>query len=203
MVVHIRNKKHFTGQRIIKQSCRITDVFCISTNNKTFILKQNDHISITGNCVYGAGPQKLMDVLNVSLDFATKLHTTYWKRNKAVKDVSANVITKLVNGNMWLYNPVSTFWYPLRYEKDIFSGLNQSTGVYCFDRNIAEVRKRGVKMSFQYHDEWMACFDRREITEEQVKQIIKESIDTVNENLKLNVPLGSSADFGLNYAQIH
>ena len=154
-------------------------------------------------CVYGAGPPKLMDVLNVPLDFATKLHTTYWKRNKAVKDVSANVITKLVNGNMWLYNPVSTFWYPLRYEKDIFSGLNQSTGVYCFDRNIAEVRKRGVKMSFQYHDEWMACFDRREITEEQVKQIIKESIEAVNENLKLNVPLGSSADFGLNYAQIH
>ena len=51
--------------------------------------------------------------------------------------------------------------------------------------------------------EWMACFDRREITEEQVNQIIKESIEAVNENLKLNVPLGSSADFGSNYAQIH
>lgn len=154
-------------------------------------------------CVYGAGPPKLMDVLNVSMDFATKLHTTYWKRNKAVKQVAASVITKTVDGNMWLYNPVSTFWYPLRYEKDIFSGLNQSTGVYCFDRYLAEVRKRNVKISLQYHDEWMGCFDRRVITEESVKKIIEESINIVNNNLRLNVPIGSSADFGLNYAQIH
>ena len=155
------------------------------------------------SCVYGAGPPKIAETTGMSLKEAEVLHSAYWERNKAVKLVSSCTIIKTINGNMWLYNPVSTFWYPLRYEKDIFSGLNQSTGVYCFDRNIAEVRKRGVKMSFQYHDEWMACFDRREITEEQIKQIIKESIDTVNENLKLNVPLGSSADFGSNYAQIH
>lgn len=153
--------------------------------------------------IYGAGPPKIAETLKVSLDFATKLHTAYWKRNKAVKQVSASVITKTVNGNMWLYNPVSTFWYPLRYEKDIFSGLNQSTGVYCFDRYLMEIRKRGIKISFQYHDEWMACFDRRERTENDVRNVIEESINIVNNNLKLNVPLGSSADFGLNYAQIH
>ena len=51
--------------------------------------------------------------------------------------------------------------------------------------------------------EWMACFDRRERTENDVRNIIEESINIVNNNLKLNVPLGSSADFGLNYAQIH
>jgi hypothetical protein len=33
---------------------------------------------------------------------------------------------------MWLYNPVSKFWYSAIY-KDIFSTLNQGTGVYCFD----------------------------------------------------------------------
>ena len=139
----------------------------------------------------------------MELDFATKLHTTYWKRNKAVKQVSASVITKTVNGNMWLYNPVSTLWYPLRYEKDIFSGLNQSTGVYCFDRYLAEVRKRGVKISLQYHDEFMSCFNRNETTEEEVRDIVKESINTVNQSLKLNVPLGSSADFGTKYSEIH
>ena len=104
---------------------------------------------------------------------------------------------------MWLYNPVSTFWYPLRYEKDIFSGLNQSTGVYCFDRYLMGIRKRGIKISFQYHDEWMACFNKKEITEDDVRNIIEESINIVNNNLKLNVPLGSSVDFGNNYAEIH
>ena len=153
--------------------------------------------------IYGAGPSKIAETLGVSLDFATKLHTAYWKRNKSVKQVSANVITKNVDGSIWLYNPVSTFWYPLRYEKDIFSGLNQSTGVYCFDRYLMEVRKRGVKISFQYHDEWMAIFSRNEFTEDDIRNIIDESIRIVNSSLNLNVPLGSSADFGLNYSQIH
>ena len=153
--------------------------------------------------IYGAGPPKIAETLGVSLDFATKLHTAYWKRNKAVKQVSASVITKTINGNMWLYNPVSTFWYPLRYEKDIFSGLNQSTGVYCFDKYLMEIRRKGIKVSYQYHDELMVCSDRRERTEDDVRNIIEESINIVNNNLKLNVPLGSSVDFGNNYAEIH
>ena len=102
--------------------------------------------------LYGAGPPGIALATGMPLQQAQKLHKAYWKRNKSVKQVSANVITKNVDGSIWLYNPVSTFWYPLRYEKDIFSGLNQSTGVYCFDRYLMEVRKRGVKISFQYHD---------------------------------------------------
>ena len=168
-------------------------------------IKEKRFLAKTTNfsCLYGAGPPKIADTTGMSLKEAELLHTAYWKRNKAVKQVSASVITKVVNENMWLYNPVSTFWYPLRYEKDIFSGLNQSTGVYCFDRYLMEIRKRDIKISFQYQDEWMACFDRRERTENDVRNVIEESINIVNNNLKLNVPLGSSADFGLNYAQIH
>ena len=49
----------------------------------------------------------------------------------------------------------------------------------------------------------MACFNKKEITEDDVRNIIEESINIVNNNLKLNVPLGSSVDFGNNYAEIH
>ena len=51
--------------------------------------------------------------------------------------------------------------------------------------------------------EWMAIFSRNEFTEDDIRNIIDESIRIVNSNLNLNVPLGSSADFGLNYSQIH
>ena len=169
-----------------------------SITEKRYLAKR-----VNFSCVYGAGPPKIAETTGMSLKEAEVLHTAYWKRNKSVKQVSANVITKNVDGSIWLYNPVSTFWYPLRYEKDIFSGLNQSTGVYCFDRYLMEVRKRGVKISFQYHDEWMAIFSRNEFTEDDIRNIIDESIRIVNSNLNLNVPLGSSADFGLNYSQIH
>ena len=51
--------------------------------------------------------------------------------------------------------------------------------------------------------EWMAIFSRNEFTEDDIRNIIDESIRIVNSNLNLTVTLGSSADFGLNYSQIH
>ena len=152
-------------------------------------------------CVYGAGPPKISRTTGMSLDRATLLHTIYWKRNKAVKQVSANVITKVVAGTTFLFNPVSKLWYILRVVKDSFSVLNQSTGVYCFDSCIREYRARGIKISLQYHDEVM--FLLKKIEQEDVKEKIIVSVAEVNGKVKLNVPLGCSIDFGMNYSLIH
>lgn len=82
--------------------------------------------------VYGAGAPKIALTAGMPLTQAQKLHTTYWNRNKAVKQVAASTVTKTTHfkgeQQMWLYNPVSRFWYSLRYEKDKFSTLNQGTG---------------------------------------------------------------------------
>lgn len=151
--------------------------------------------------VYGAGPPKLAKTLNSSLEFAKNLHSTYWKRNKAVKQVAANVITKRVNGQLWLFNPISKFWYSLRVEKDIFSVLNQGTGSYVEDRWIFHMRKKGIKMILQYHDE-VATYLKKE-DKELYRQYITQSMEEVNQELKLNVPITVSIDFGLRYSEIH
>src|SRR5690606_4473867 len=104
-------------------------------------------------------------------------------------------------GQMWLYNPISQFWYSLRAEKDKFSTLNQGTGVYCFDTWVSYSRKRGIIISLQYHDEIMFYFDKNK--KEEVKNILQEAIKEVNNTLKLNVELGISVDFGPNYAEVH
>ena len=82
--------------------------------------------------IYGASPAKLAETTGLTLPFAKKLHQTYWNRNQSVKLVAKHSIRKttMFNGEeqMWLYNLVSKFWYSLRYEKDIFSTLNQGTG---------------------------------------------------------------------------
>ena len=38
--------------------------------------------------VYGAGPAKIAETLKKPLEFAEKLHATYWERNKAVKQIA-------------------------------------------------------------------------------------------------------------------
>ena len=75
------------------------------------------------------------------------------------------------------------------------------TGVYCFDTHIRNVRKQGIKISLQYHDEIGFTFLKTE--QQQVKDKLNKAIAITNEVLKLNVPLGISIDIGNNYAESH
>lgn len=166
-------------------------------------IKEKRFLSKTVNfsCLYGAGPQKIAKSTGMSLANAKVLHAAYWKRNNAVKLVAANITIKNVDNQLWAFNPVSRFWYVLRTEKDIFSVINQSTGVYCFDCYLRGCRKRGIKVSLQYHDEQAFILKKGE--EDRIRQIISESIKDVNDEVKLNVPLGCSVDFGKSYNLIH
>jgi len=151
--------------------------------------------------IYGAGPAKIALTTGMSLEEATLLHKIYWERNKSVKQITNDVVFKEVRKQMWLYNPVSTFWYSLRQPKDRFSTLNQGTGVYCFDTHIKNVRAQGIKISLQYHDEIGFSFLKTE--EQQVKDKLNKAIKLTNKALNLNVSLGISIDIGKNYAEAH
>ncbi len=55
MHVSIANKGHVTGQKLQKTYVGKKKVFCIRTENKSFVMRQGNCITITGNCLYGAG----------------------------------------------------------------------------------------------------------------------------------------------------
>jgi DNA polymerase I-like protein with 3'-5' exonuclease and polymerase domains len=147
------------------------------------------------------GKDKLARETGLSVSDAKKLIEAYWKRNWAVKQLSEDTITKKVNGELWLFNPVSRFWYSLRNEKDIFSTLNQGTGVYCFDTWIRVVRKKRSQLTAQFHDEIVSAIKKGKET--LYEKILKDSIKEVNELLKLNVNLDVDVQFGQTYAEIH
>ena len=54
---------------------------------------------------------------------------------------------------------------------------------------------------FQYHDE--IAFHLKETEQEIVRNKLLKAIEKVNDNVKLNVPLGISVDFGKKYSDIH
>lgn len=164
-------------------------------------VKRGEAKKVNFSGIYGAGAAKIALAAKIPFKKAKLLHKIYWIRNKAVKHVSNSCITKVVNNQMWLYNPVSRFWYSLRAEKDKFSTLNQGTGVYCFDTWTRYNRQAGIKMCGQFHDE--LAFPVLKGNEENVRNILSNSIRLTNEELRLNVELGISIDFGDNYAEIH
>ena len=81
-------------------------------------------------------------------------------------------------------NPVSGFWHSLRYEKDVFSTLNQSTGAYCFDKWVAYYRTRRPNIIGQFHDESINLV--KEGDQNAPRAILKWGMENVNQHLKLN-----------------
>ena len=157
--------------------------------------------TVNFSATYGAGVSKIALTANIPLKEAKLLHSIYWKRNSAVKKTAENANVKEIRGKKWLYNPVSGFWYSLRAEKDRFSTLNQSSGVFCFDMYILAARKKGIKISLQMHDEIL--FNLYEKDKDAVSKLLKDCITEVNEKVKLNVPLNISMDYGHSYADCH
>jgi hypothetical protein len=153
------------------------------------------------SAVYGIGPPKLARALDTSVGQAKALLEAYWDRNWAVKEIAKEQCVRTIGDQLWLYNPVSGFWISLRYEKDIFSSLNQSTGVYVFDKWLALCKKLGLQVIMQYHDEHLSLVTPGD--EQQHENKIKEAIDILNKDIKLNVPIDADSKFGFTYASVH
>lgn len=153
------------------------------------------------SAIYGIGGSRLARDIDVPRKEADGLLEAYWKRNWSIKRVSETQKVKIVCNTMWLLNPVSGFWISLRAEKDIFSSLNQSTGVYCFDTWLYYSRSLGLPVAAQFHDEQLAPVKIG--NEGFAKGILKDAIDYTNKKLKLNVPLGVDVQFGKNYGEVH
>jgi hypothetical protein len=176
----------------------------IDQHNKTGSLKSlRKNYKVTNySATYGIKPLGLSRRGGFSVAEAEKLLTAFWERNWALEAIAKKTKTKKTrDGKMWLYNPVSRFWYSLRHDKDKFSTLNQSTGVYCFDTWLGYCVKGGLDDIGQFHDE--SIFLVKKGDEPETVRVIEESMRKTNEKLKLNVTLSTSPEFGDNYSEVH
>ena len=153
------------------------------------------------SATYGVGAPKLARETGMSKGEAKTLLAAFWSRNWAIEKVASTVHVREVMDGMWLLNPVSGFWHSLRSDKDRFSTLNQSTGVFCFDTWVAICRKNGIKAVGQFHDEIIALVKKGD--EGKVENLMHEAAIMLNDKVKLNVPLGTDVQFGNTYADIH
>ena len=174
--------KHNSGERSLKE------------------LRKNYKV-VNYSATYGIGAAALSRGTGMSKKASQTLLDAFWSRNKAIETVAKAAKTKEVMEGMWLLNPVSGFWHSLRSEKDRFSTLNQSTGVFCFDTWVRLCRDEGIKCVGQFHDEVIALV--RKGDEGRTESVMHDAAIKLNQKVKLNVPLGTDVQFGNTYADIH
>ena len=73
--------------------------------------------------------------------------------------------------------------------------------VFVFDNWVRELRKLKLVITLQYHDE-IFKYTLKDNQDEEAK-LIKGCIQSVNDRMKVNVPLGVSLAYGLNYSDVH
>ena len=152
--------------------------------------------------VYGVRELTLSRSTGMSVQRCKDLIEAYWERNWSVKEIAkAQYIKTLKDGSMYLKNPVSGFYYSLRYAKDTFSTLNQGTGVFIFELWVKKCREKGIKFSLNYHDEHLSYVKIGK--EHRQTELLEEAMREVNEALKLNVEITSDIQYGSSYSAVH
>src|SRR5690606_20621338 len=131
--------------------------------------------------LYKVGSSTLARTLGITKSEAQKLIDSYWEIHYAVKDFTETVYTKEIDGETWAFNPISKLFYNIRNTKDIFSTINQSSAVYCFNMWIYFIVKRGVFPVNQTHDDCVLL--AKEGDEERVRQIFHDAMDDLNSYL--------------------
>ena len=182
----------------IKQSD--IDAYNHGTKPELKALRKNYKV-VNYSATYGVGAAKLSRTTGMSVPQSQALLDAYWNRNWSVKKFSEDQKVRQINGEMWVQNPVSGFWHSLRYEKDVFSTLNQSTGAYCFDKWVAYYRTRRPNIIGQFHDESINLVKEGEQNEHS--DALNWAIKKLNQELKLNVDLGIDIQYGQRYSDVH
>lgn len=160
---------------------------------------------------YNAGAATIAASAGVSKEMGERLFEGYWKLNWSIKTIAEQMtVKKDSSGQKWALNPINGFWYHLKTEKDRFSTLIQGSGSYIFDMWVAYCNKickdrYGIEFPLcaQFHDELLNQVKDNEKSKKVMEGVVREAIDMLNSQLKLNRDMDIDVAFGPTYYDVH
>ena len=160
MHVSIANKGHVTGQKLQKIYIGKKNVFCIRTENKSFVMRQGDCITITGNCLYGAGSLKMGGIIDPNeKDEAVlrKLGSTainlFLEGVPALKSLKEEINWRLTERDYLIGLDRRQL-----YCRSAFKGLNvllQSAGAILMKQVVINLNTSLDQLGLVYGEDWM------------------------------------------------
>lgn len=208
--VRLRTRKHSTLQNMQKLvNYRSTDVFCLTTRNSNFVIKQGDCITITGNCLYGGSGTKIGFVLGKSPEEGNRLKEKflsvlgldsvledvlqYWESRKWNRGSYIEVL-----GGYWVW--CSSKHKIINYKALGSEAVMQKIAIILLNRKFEALNLK-TKQILNMHDE--ALFEVPDNEIDIAKPLIENMYKEAATYLNLKLDWTSVAKTGSNYYECH
>lgn len=216
MQITIANKGHVTGQKLKKVNLGKKKVFCISTENESFVMRQGECITITGNCIlYGGGAKKTGSVINPNLDefeqsrLGRSTIETFYKNLPAIKELK-DKIDERIDTKGYLVG-IDGRRLQIRSRHSALNQLLQSTGAVSVKKATIilyqDLHEAGLKWGEDFafvahiHDEIQSLVRPHHV--ERYKESAIDSFRKSGEFFKLRCPFTGEAREGKNWMETH
>lgn len=134
LTMSMSNGDSISGQRLRVTESRITDVFCISTKNESFVMRQNGFITLTGNCTYGAQAPKVAKTIGSDLKTGELIFNAFWEAAKPLALLKERLNAYWEKTGKRFILGIDGRKVPTRSAHAILNSLFQSGGVICAKR---------------------------------------------------------------------
>ena len=158
--VRTLKRRHLTCQELKKESIGVEDTFCLTTNNSTFIIWQDDFIGITGNCTYGATAPKIAKTIGSDAKTGEIVFEAFWEAALPLKKLKERLqrYWEDIGGKQFILG-IDGRKVPTRSQHAILNSLFQSAGVICAKRAMVImdrlIRDSNLHIDF-FKDDWQA-----------------------------------------------
>jgi hypothetical protein len=195
-----------TFSELYKPTEKVYELLALPEEEQNKLIKHLKQVRSKGktcnySSLYLVGSETLSRTLEISKSEAQELIDAFWKIHYAVLEVSESFEIKKVGNEEWVLNPISKWYYPLKSRRNIFSVVNQSSAVYCFNMWVWNCNQLGIYPVTQNHDDSVYIVDEDKAVE--TTELIEKAMDRVNAQLGLRVKLACETQIGDNLSETH
>lgn len=180
-------------------------VWCVRTENESWVARQGNTITITGNTIFGGSAKKVSESIGIPLKRAQVVHNDFKRGIVGYNQLLQAILTTL-NTRGFLVGIDGRKLYC----RKPFAALNlliQSAGAIICKLHMVYVNEMATKEGLDFNQlGWIHDENQYQVKPEHVerfKEILKESIKKTENTLKFNCPLDVNIVVGKNWAETH
>lgn len=221
--VNLGYKQYITCQNFIKKSLGIQKVWCPQTENGSWVMRQGNVITLTGNS-YGCGASKIASMLNISDQQGKDIIETHyetWKGlNLFIKEIEKALDNRgFIKKNRWGKKDLDEDKKPwvkgidgrklyVRGMHKLKNTIIQSAGAivtklwYIFVAKLIKELDIDAKIVMYYHDELIIEYKCDKDKEKLLTDGVESAILKSGAYFKLRIPLEGKAKIGNNWKEV-